>query len=162
MTEHYEFRPMTAADLPTVKQWLETPHVVQWWGNSDAQFDLVSGDLDVVGINQFIVATGGRRFGYIQCYDPSVWPGNGFGRQPPGTRGIDQFIGEPDMVDCGHGSAFVRQFVEGQLAEGAPRIITDPVPDNGRAIRAYEKAGFCRRGLVNTPNGLALLMVRNA
>ncbi|MGH6727511.1 MAG: GNAT family N-acetyltransferase [Pseudolabrys sp.] len=159
MSNAYQFRPMTTADLPMVKQWLATPAVVQWWGNTDEQFELVSGDLKVEGVDQFIVAAGERPFGYIQCYDPGLWPENGFGEQPPGTRGIDQFIGKPDMIGCGHGSAFVRQFVEARLADGAPHVITDPVPDNARAIRAYEKAGFRRQRLVNTPNGIALLMV---
>ena len=162
MSEPYEFRPMTEADLPLLHRWLNEPHVTRWWGEPAAQFDLVSGDLDVEAVDQFIVATGARPFGYIQCYDPSAWTDNGFGPQPAGTRGIDQFIGEPEMVGCGHGSAFVRQFVEARLAAGAPRVITDPVPDNTRAIRAYEKAGFRQHGLVNTPNGVALLMVRDA
>jgi aminoglycoside 6'-N-acetyltransferase len=39
--------------------------------------------------------------------------------------------------------------------------VTDPDPGNGRAVRAYEKAGFEREGLVDTPDGPALLMVRN-
>jgi aminoglycoside 6'-N-acetyltransferase len=162
MSEPYEFRPMTEADLPLLHRWLNEPHVTRWWGEPAAQFDLVSGDLDVEAVDQFIVATGARPFGYIQCYDPHAWPDNGFGPQLPGTRGIDQFIGEPEMVGCGHGSAFVRQFIEARLAAGVPRVITDPVPDNARAIRAYEKAGFRQQGLVNTPNGVALLMMRDA
>ena len=40
--------------------------------------------------------------------------------------------------------------------------MTDPDPTNARAIRAYEKAGFAPRPLVDTPDGIALLMVRNA
>jgi len=40
--------------------------------------------------------------------------------------------------------------------------VTDPDPDNPRAIRAYEKAGFVRERLVDTPDGVALLMVREA
>ena len=42
-----------------------------------------------------------------------------------------------------------------------PRVITDPDPANARAIRAYEKAGFRQRPHVDTPDGPALLMVRN-
>jgi aminoglycoside 6'-N-acetyltransferase len=158
----YVFRPMTAADLPQVKRWLAEPHVVQWWGDTHQQFELVSGDLEVEAMDQFIVAIDDRPFGYIQCYDPEVWPDNGLGEHPSGTRGIDQFIGEPDMVDRGHGSTFIRAFIERILADGAPRVITDPDPDNARAIRAYEKAGFSRDRLVDTPDGTALLMVRNA
>jgi aminoglycoside 6'-N-acetyltransferase len=40
-------------------------------------------------------------------------------------------------------------------------VVTDPDPENARAIRAYEKAGFEKRGLVETPDGRALLMVRD-
>ena len=161
MAPPYVFRPMTAADLPLVKRWLAEPHVVQWWGDTYEQFELVSGDLEVEAMDQFIVATHDRPFGYIQRYDPGVWPDNGLGDHPSGTQGIDQFIGEPAMVDRGHGSAFIRSFIDRLLAAGAPRVITDPDPANARAIRAYEKAGFCRDRLVDTPDGEALLMVRN-
>lgn len=162
MPQRYVFRPMTQADLPLVRRWLAEPHVTQWWGDAHEQFELVSGDLEVEAMDQFIVSTGDRPFGYLQCYDPKVWPDNGLGSHPWGARGIDQFIGELDMVDHGHGSAFIRVFIDRLLARGAPRIVTDPDPANARAIRAYEKAGFRRDRLVDTPDGTALLMVRNA
>jgi aminoglycoside 6'-N-acetyltransferase len=41
-------------------------------------------------------------------------------------------------------------------------VVTDPDPDNIRASRAYEKAGFHKDRLVDTPDGRALLMVRDA
>jgi aminoglycoside 6'-N-acetyltransferase len=159
--DRYQLRPMSKADLPLVKRWLAEPHVVQWWGDSDQQFEIVSGDLEVEAMEQFVVATNDRPFGYLQCYDPDVWPENGLGTHPRGTRGIDQFIGELDMVDRGHGSAFIRSFIDGLLASGVPRVVTDPDPANARAIRAYEKAGFQRDRVVQTPDGPALLMVRN-
>ena len=87
---------------------------------------------------------------------------SGFGPQPPGTRGIDQFIGEVDLMGRGHGSAFMRAFIEGLLKSGVPRVVIDPSPTNPRAIRAYEKAGFRREREVDTPDGPALLMVRDA
>ena len=152
---------MTADDLPLVKRWLAMPHVTEWWGNADEQFELVSGDLSHPAMDQFIVASDGRPFGYLQCYDLTAW-NSGFGPQPLGTRGIDQFIGVPDMVDRGHGSAFIRTFTDGLLAAGTPRLVTDPDPANARAVCAYEKAGFHRDRMVDTPNGPALLMVRNA
>ena len=157
----YEFRPMTATDLPLVKRWLRMPHVAEWWGVPDEQFDLVSGDLTHPAMDQYIVATNDRPFGYIQCYRMTEW-NLGFGPQPEGARGIDQMIGEPDMIERGHGSAFIRAFIEALLADGVPRVVTDPDPTNGRAIRCYEKAGFARDRLVDTPDGVALLMIRNA
>jgi len=158
----YQFRAMAADDLPMVRRWLTAPHVAQWWGDASEQFTLVSGDLDHPGMDQFIVAKDGRPFGYLQCYDLTTWPDAAFGQQPQGTRAIDQFIGERDMIDRGHGSAFIRAFVDGLLATGTPRVLTDPDPANARAIRAYEKAGFCADRVVNTLDGSALLMVRAA
>jgi len=157
----YEFAPMTTADLPLIRHWLETPHVAQWWHDPAEQFELVSGDLGHPDMAQFIVATDARPFAYLQCYNISAWDA-GFGPQPDGTRGLDQFIGEPDMLDRGHGSAFIRAFAEGLLTNGTPRVVIDPDPDNARAIRAYEKAGFSKDRLVDTPDGVALLMFRNA
>ena len=155
----YAFRPMSADDLPTIKRWLETPHVSAWWHDPAEQFELVSGDLDHPDMAQFIVAADGREFAYLQCYNLSAW-NTGFGPQPEGTRGLDQFIGEAVMLGCGHGSAFVRAFAEQLLATGTPRLVIDPDPANAQAIRSYEKAGFRRDRLVDTPDGVALLMVR--
>ena len=157
----YEFRLMTAADLPLMKRWLAMPHVTEWWGNAGEQYQLVSDDLEHPAMDQYIVATDGRPFAYLQCYDLTAW-NSGFGAQPLGARGIDQFIGEPDMIGHGHGSAFIRAFIDGRLAAGMPRAVTDPDPANARAVRAYEKAGFRRDRMVDTPDGPALLMVRDA
>ena len=110
---------------------------------------------------QFIVATEMHPFAYLQCYNISAWD-SGFGPQPAGTRGLDQFIGEQDMLNRGHGSAFLRDFADRLLADGTPRVVTDPDPANARAIRAYEKAGFNKDRLVDTPDGVALLMIRDA
>jgi aminoglycoside 6'-N-acetyltransferase len=155
----YQFRPMAAEDFPLVRGWLTRPHVAEWWHDAD-EFEFVSGDLAHHDMAQFIVMDP-QPFGYLQCYRMSEWH-TGFGPQPDGTRGIDQFIAEPDMIGRGHGSAFVRAFIEGLLANGTPRVVTDPDPTNARAIHAYEKAGFRREREVDTPDGIALLMVRNA
>jgi aminoglycoside 6'-N-acetyltransferase len=159
MAGRYVFHPMTPDHLPMVRRWLGTSEVARWWGDPGEQHRLVRGDLDHPDMDQFIVAIDDRPFGYIQCYRLGVW-NCGFGPQPPATRGIDQFIGEPDMIGCGHGTNFIRQFVEEVLKNRIPRVVTDPDPANHRAIRAYEKAGFERDRMVNTPDGPALLMRR--
>lgn len=158
----YMFQPMSAADLPLVRAWLARPHVRQWWGDAEEQFALVSADFDHPEMHQFIVTAGDRPFAYLQSYNPEVWQEGGLGPQPSGTRGTDQFIGEADMIDRGHGSAFIRAFVEGLINDGAPRIVTDPDPTNARAVRAYEKAGFRKDRVVETCDGPAPLMVCHA
>ncbi len=160
MAPDYAFRPMSAGDLSLVQRWLETPEVVRWWGRPDEQYALVSGDLDHPDMGQFIVAVGEHPFGYIQCYPLSSW-NQGFGPQPSATRGIDQFIGEPDMIGRGHGSGFIRQFVDALLGQEIPRVVTDPDPENGRAVRACAKAGFRGERLIDTPDGPALMMIRD-
>ncbi len=129
---------MTADDLPLIKRWLMAPHVAQWWGDPDEQFGLVSGDLAEPAMDQFIVTTARKPLGYLQCYRLTDW-NISFGDQPGGTRGIDLFIGEPDMIERGHGSALIREFADNLLAAGTPRVVTDPDPTNIRAVRAYEK-----------------------
>jgi aminoglycoside 6'-N-acetyltransferase len=160
MAPDYVFRPMTAADLPLLRRWLALPHVREWWGDPEEQYTLVSGDLDEPAMDQFIVSTACNPFAYLQCYDLTEWS-TGLGPQPQGTRGVDLFIGEPDMIERGHGSALIRAFADERLRQGAPRMVTDPDPANLRAVRAYEKAGFEKVRMVETPDGPALLMIRN-
>jgi len=156
----YAFRPMTADDMPLVQRWLAEPHVAEWWHDPET-LEFVSGDLDHHDLAQFIVSLDGRPFAYLQCYQIGDWHVS-FGPQPEGTRGLDQFIGEADMLECGHGSTFIGTFIDQLFARGVPRMVIDPRPDNPRAIRAYEKAGFEKVGMVDTPDGPALLMARNA
>jgi len=161
MPQVYQFRPMSVDDLPLLRRWLAIPHVAEWWGDPDEQFGLVSGDLDEPAMDQYIVETGGAPFGYLQCYRLTDW-NTDFGAQPEGTRGVDQLIGPPDMIERSHGSGFMHQFARELLANRTPRVVTDPDPKNTRAIRAYEKAGFARYKLLDTPDGISLLMVRDA
>jgi aminoglycoside 6'-N-acetyltransferase len=147
---------MTAEDLPMVRAWIATPDVAPWWdGDDDFQEALADPDT-----RPWIVSFEGRPFAYMQDYDPHAWPGHPFSFLPPGSRGIDQSIGVPEMIGRGHGSAFIRQHVERLFAEGAPAVGTDPHPDNARAIRAYEKAGFTAGEARDTDWGLCLLMTR--
>ena len=60
----------------------------------------------------FIVSYGDDPIGYQQSYDPHAEADHRLRDQPIGTRGIDQFIGEPDIIGRGHGSAFIRVFVD--------------------------------------------------
>jgi aminoglycoside 6'-N-acetyltransferase len=158
----YEFRPLSAADLPLLRRWLAAPHVAQWWGDPEQQFARISADAREAALEQYLVALEGRPIGYLQCYAVAAWPQAELGRQPPGTCGIDQFIGEPDMIARGHGSRFIRAFADGRLVAGCPRLLSDPNPANGRAIRAYQKAGFASDREVFTCDGRVLLMFRDS
>ncbi len=136
----YGFRAVTEGDLSLLAEWRGRSHVQRWWGPpevEDAAETLASGL-----VAMWIVHHHERPFAYAQDYSPSNWDEHPFAYLPADARGIDQYIGEPDMLDCGHGSAFVRQHVERLFADGASVVGTDPHPENGRAIAAYTKAGF--------------------
>ena len=157
--KRYQFRPVIQGDFPLLQRWRGMPEVLPWWGvwqHAEAEFESHLADPNIA---MWIVALAGRPFAYTQDYDCHAWDPHPFSHLPPGSRGIDQYIGEPDMLGRGHGSAFVRQQCERIFAAGAPAIGTDPHPDNHRAIRAYEKAGFkVTSEPVETRWGRAILM----
>jgi len=133
------------------------PHVLEWWGAPDpGEEEETLADSRVA---MWIVEHRGRPFAYAQDYSPHDWDPHPFAYLPAGSRGIDQYIGEPDMLDRGHGSAFVGHHCQRLFGGGAPAVGTDPGPDNARAIRAYEKAGFAIvSGPMDTRWGRAILM----
>ena len=156
--DSYEFRPVTEEDLPTIARWLREPHVAQWWDDPDKEIAEIREHMDSVSVEPLIVELDGRPIAYLQSYDPHMEDDHPYADQPFGTLGIDLTIGPPELVGIGHGSAIVRQFVEELFEEGAPRVVIDPHPDNGRAIRAYEKAGFRPIGRRHSQYGDVVLM----
>ena len=151
----YDFRPMQIADIARVSAWRATPLVSKWCeGEIDAD------DLADPISRQWIVSHQDQPFAFLQDYDPHAEPAHPFAFLPPASRGLDQFIGDPDMLGLGHGPAFVDLFVAALFAGGAPAVGVDPNPDNTRAIRAYQKASFQAGECRDTPWGRCLLMTR--
>ncbi|WP_189350436.1 GNAT family N-acetyltransferase [Mesorhizobium sp. M1E.F.Ca.ET.045.02.1.1] len=161
-TISYDFRPVTEADLPMIAGWLAEPHVAEWWDNPEKEIAEIRAHLSSVSVEPLIVELDGRPVAYLQSYDPHLEDDHPYADQPFGTLGIDLSIGPPELVGIGHGPAIVRQFVEELFEEGAPRVIIDPHPDNGRAIRAYEKAGFRPIGRRQSEYGDVVLMAVDA
>jgi aminoglycoside 6'-N-acetyltransferase len=159
VTKTYGFRRMTEADLPLLRQWLQTPDAAAWWGELDDEMQNLAADLQEPGMRLWIVSLNETPFAFLQDYDPHAWADHPFNDLPQGTRGIDQTIGVPEMIGKGHGSAFIAQHVQRLFAEGAAVVCTDPDPGNARAIRAYEKAGFARFEQRSTEWGDCLLML---
>ncbi len=153
------FRPAAPHDLPLLRLWLRTPEVVRWWGNAAEQAALLREDMDEPRMVMRIVSFEGRPFAYSQDYAVHVWPQPHFAHLPPGSRAINSFIGEPDMIGRGHGSTYLRLLAERLRAEGAPVVAIDPDVDNLRARRAYEKAGFRGDTVVESGDGPAILMI---
>ena len=155
----YSCRPATESDLPMLRRWLRAPEVVRWWGDPLREAALLEEDLANPLMTMLIVSHEGRPFAYAQHYDVGSWPQAHFAGLPPGTRAIDAFIGEPEMIGRGHGAFFLGLLARRLLDDGAPLVAIDPDHGNLRARRAYAKAGFEDRGLVETGEGMAALML---
>jgi aminoglycoside 6'-N-acetyltransferase len=155
----YRFRPFTDADLPLVERWLVTAEVARWWGDPAKELALLKDDLDEPLMRQWIVEHNERPFSYVQAYEAHAWPQRHLQHLTPGTLVIDAFVGEPDMLGCGHGSAFLRLFATILITEGAPAVAIDPDVDNIRAKRAYARAGFAEAGVLQAKEGPVALML---
>ena len=158
----YDFRPVTRKDLPTIAAWLAEPHVAQWWDDPEKEIAQIREHIDSISVEPLIVELDGKPIAYLQSYDPHMEDGHPYADQPFGTLGIDLSIGRPELIGLGHGTAIVRQFVADLFEEGALRVIVDPNPANGRAIRAYEKAGFRSIDRRQTVFGDVVLMAMDA
>ena len=62
-------------------------------------------------------------------------------------------------LNKGLGTKLVRALVELLFSDPAvTKIQTDPAPNNHRAMRCYEKAGFVQQKVITTPDGPAVYM----
>jgi aminoglycoside 6'-N-acetyltransferase len=155
----YSFRRASHDDLPMLRRWLRTPEVMRWWGEPDEQYALLQEDLGEPRMTMRVVCFGEEPLAYAQDYEVHSWPQPHLEKLPAGTRAIDAFIGEADMLGRGHGSHFLRLLAEQLIRDGAPGVVIDPDVDNLRARRAYEKAGFRVASVVETEQGPAVLMI---
>lgn len=135
----YSFRNVTLDDLPLLAAWQSHPHVRAWW-DSDGAYD--AADLADPRVARWIVSTAERAFAFMQDYTVHGWEDHHFAGLPKGSRGIDQYIGDPEMIGLGHGSAFIGARMKALFDAGVPVIATDPHPANERAIAVYKKLGF--------------------
>jgi len=153
----YKFNAVGEAHLAMLSHWRSMPHVRRWWGNPSDESE--EEQLSDPNIAMWVVEFEGRPFAFVQDYDVHAWGPHPFAHLPHPSRGIDLYIGEPEMLRRGHGGAILRQHVSHLFTQGAHAVGADPHPKNVAAHRAYEKAGFrVVSGRVTTPWGPAILM----
>jgi AacA4 family aminoglycoside N(6')-acetyltransferase len=161
---------MTEQDLPLLHDWLQQPHMVEWWGGeaerpktlAETRVRYLPRLLAEERVTPYIAMLGDEPIGYAQSY-VALGSGDGWWEEEtdPGVRGIDQSLGRPELLGRGLGTQLVKALVERLFADPAvSRIQTDPSPENLRAIRCYEKAGFRRLRTIVTPDGPAVYMLR--
>jgi aminoglycoside 6'-N-acetyltransferase len=158
----YRFRDVVEADMAMLHVWMVEPHISAWWGDPAEALAEIRDAIADPATRPMIVELNGEPIAYLQQYDPHLEEDHPYQDQPKGTLGLDISIGPSDLVGRGHGSAILRQYAERLLRRGVPRLVIDPDPENARAIRAYEKAGFAAFDRRTTVYGPALMMARDA
>jgi RimJ/RimL family protein N-acetyltransferase len=160
------FRPLLVADFPMLHNWLNRPHVAEWWDGLLSFAEVESDFLELTDPESttrgYIALLSGEPIGFIQSYVVMGSDGGWWGDETdPDARGIDQFLANAEQLGKGLGTLMVRAFVDQLFQDPAvTKVQTDPSPKNERAIGCYLKAGFLRKAEVITPDGPALLMVR--
>lgn len=160
---------MNELDLPMLHEWLNRPHIVEWWGGEEKRPTLAEvlerylpRVMAEASVTPYIALLGDEPVAYAQSY---VALGSGEGwwedETDPGVRGIDQSLADPTLLNKGIGTRLVLALVELLFSDPAvTKIQTDPSPNNHRAIRCYEKAGFVQQKIITTPDGPAVYMVQ--
>jgi aminoglycoside 6'-N-acetyltransferase len=156
------FRPLGRDDFPLLTEWLNTPHVYEWWG-SRAVADSLGGagpdaatvadvtakydeELADEGVEHSVIEVDGCDVGMIQTYLLAASPEYALeiGEPVERTAGIDLLIGDPTAVGQGLGPRVIDEFVRTVVFTrgDVDRCVAGPDVRNTRSIRAFEKAGF--------------------
>jgi len=132
--EWTSLRPASDDDLDQLVGWLGDPEVYRWWEGRPLSRDEVAGVYTGrrrPEVEPFIIEADGVPVGYLQ-----VWQGT------ETSGGIDLFL-VPEARGRGLGPDAARAAASFLLDHrGWSEVTVDPVGDNLRAIRAFERAGF--------------------
>jgi aminoglycoside 6'-N-acetyltransferase len=137
--ERVVLRPLAAADAPRLAELGQDPGVARWWpGIDEAELRRKAAGEDEV--TAFAIVADEEPVGLIQYYE----------EENPEFRhaGLDLFLGA-GWQGRGLGVDAIRTLARHLVEEhGHHRLVIDPAADNERAIRAYERAGFRRVGVM--------------
>jgi aminoglycoside 6'-N-acetyltransferase len=90
-----------------------------------------------------IAECGGRPIGVVQIIDPAREASHYWGEVAADLRAIDIWIGEEADLGRGHGTRMMSLALDRCFAEAAvTAVLIDPLADNMRARRFYQKLGF--------------------
>jgi aminoglycoside 6'-N-acetyltransferase len=129
-------RPIASGDEAELLRIHRTPEVRRWWDDPEAGFPWD----DDPDCTRFAIELAGAVIGLIQ-YDEEATP-------KYRHASVDLFI-DPVHHGRGLGSEAVMLLARHLIDDrGHHRITIDPAAANAAAIRAYEKAGFTRVGVM--------------
>jgi aminoglycoside 6'-N-acetyltransferase len=135
-------RPLAEADVPRIVELGSDPEVARWWPGLTPEHVTVKARGEDDGAVGFAIVADGEVAGMIQYFEETD--------EEYRHASVDLFLGVP-YQDRGLGTDAVRTMVRHLTADRSHhRVTIDPDADNARAIRAYEKAGFRRVGILRS------------
>lgn len=137
-------RLATPADAPMLRAWDEQPHVVASSGAHDEEGWWDDELPREVPWREFLIAeANGVPVGVMMVIDPAEEETHYWGDCPPNLRAIDIWIGPPEWLGRGVGTQMMRLAAAHCFADPAVEaILIDPLAENLRARRFYERLGF--------------------
>jgi len=130
-----DLRPLAASDAASLRRILATPDVARWWDSPDDGFPL-SDDPDSTRFTILVDGAVAWMIQYGEEVDPKYRHAS-----------VDLFL-DPGVRGRGVGPEAIRRVAVMLFARGHHRITIDPAAANEAAIRAYEKVGFRRVGVM--------------
>ncbi len=135
-------RPASPDDVALLRHWDEQPHIIASNPNDDWGWETEL-HKHPDWREQLIAEDDGRPVGYVEIIDPAREEEHYWGDVPPGLRAIDIWIGEPGDVGRGYGTQMMRAALARCFADpGVTAVVVDPLADNIRAHRFYQRFGF--------------------
>ena len=137
-------RLATPADAAMLRGWDEQPHVIASSGAHDEDGWWDEELPREVAWREFLIAEAdGVPVGVMQVIDPAEEETHYWGDCPPNLRAIDIWIGPPEWLGRGVGTQMMRLAIARCFADPAvAAILIDPLAENLRARRFYERLGF--------------------
>jgi aminoglycoside 6'-N-acetyltransferase len=140
-------------DYGRMVRWRNSPHVREWWDPDEPELTEAAA-VEELGLRgngdeqttSCMIEIAGEPVGFIQFY-PWEAEENYLAEigltLPPGSWGLDIFIGEPSLLSRGVGSRTVRLLSDHLFAaERATAVALITEADNLRAHAAYARAGM--------------------
>ncbi len=137
-------RHATLSDRPLLEHWDAQPHVVDSDPNDDWHW-AVELARTPEWREQLIAELDERAIGFVQIIDPAREDSHYWGEVEANLRAIDIWIGEAEDLGKGYGTQMMQLAISRCFADPlVTAILVDPLINNTRAHRFYERLGFER------------------
>jgi aminoglycoside 6'-N-acetyltransferase len=144
------FAPIRHKHLELIQEWFSTNEYLHKNWDPDLKIDQImqkfGSKIHHESVNGWIIFYGGKPIGYYQDYEihghDQIWE-----YCKGKSVGIDLFIGDKDFYGKGIGVSGIK-IISKILGKRYMTVVADPLVNNEISIKAFEKAGFKKAGVL--------------